>query len=43
MQKKVKLLSLVIPVYKKEKTIKVDIQEIDMTLREGLRKEYALR
>lgn len=39
-KEKTKLLSLVVPVYKKEKTIKEDIEEIDETLKEGLRDGY---
>jgi glycosyltransferase involved in cell wall biosynthesis len=37
---KKKLLSVVVPAYKKEKTIKRDLEEIDKTLREGLSGDY---
>jgi glycosyltransferase involved in cell wall biosynthesis len=36
MQKRTNLLSLIVPAYKQEKTIKEDLETIDKTLREGL-------
>lgn len=35
-----KLLSVIIPAYKKEKTIKKDLQNVDITLSEGLSSDY---
>jgi glycosyltransferase involved in cell wall biosynthesis len=35
-----KLLSIIVPAYKQEKTIKKDLENIDSTLQQGLLKEY---
>lgn len=38
--KKRKFLSLIVPAYKQEKTIKVDLENIDKTLKEGLSSDF---